>query len=44
MSYNKGHLIINVQQLMQKEADEEEWKKEDRKDSKRKEKMPPLIN
>lgn len=28
MSYNKGHLIINVQQLMQKEADEEEWKKE----------------
>lgn len=28
MSYNKGHLIINVQQLMQKEADEEELKKE----------------
>lgn len=42
MSYNKGHLIINVQQLMQKEADEEEGK--ERKDSKRKEKMPPLIN
>lgn len=41
MSYNKGHLIINVQQLMQKEADEEEWKK---RQSKRKEKMPPLIN
>lgn len=45
MSYNKGHLLINVQQLMQKEADEEEWKKEKKeKTGKRKEKMPPLIN
>lgn len=30
MSCNKGHLIINVQQLMQKEADMEEGK--ERKD------------
>lgn len=36
MSYNKEHLIINVQQLMQKEADEEEGK--ERKDRVRRKK------